>query len=244
MSARAHSIFAPSASKRWINCPASIKMSENCPEQEDTPEALEGTGAHWLGETCLKTGKNTKDFFKMKMPSGARVGTNMCKHIQRYVDYVRKYHYVNGGTIHVEERLEMYKIDERMWGSGDVVQVTKYGTLHVFDLKYGFWVVEADANYQMMCYAIGALTKYKHLVDVSKGVCGHICQPRPEHKDGQFRSVLYSYDELVAFGRLAGAAIENSDSENPTIKFGDHCKFCPAEFICPELNQLGRKLFV
>lgn len=295
---RAHSIFAPSASKRWMTCPASIKESEGKPEQADTPASIEGTDAHWVAEQMLKCNLKSKSNSARSiqwrgtiMPSGTKTTKIMVGHVGRYVDYVWRHFEVNGGQLYIENRLEMPKIDTRMWGSGDAVQITKYKTLHAFDLKYGMWLVEAEANHQMQCYLIGALTRHKNQIDLSRETTAHICQVRPDHPDGQFRPAKFSIPELIKFGNEAKAAIKESDSKNqfavwlihpesscaakmqefateldaqrfidiqdpadsglgwyeirpnPRMVSGDHCVFCPAEFTCPELNKLGRKVW-
>lgn len=178
------------------------------------------------------------------MPSGARVRKIMVDYVGMYVDYVWRHYQANGGELYIEGRVYMPKIDERMFGSGDAFNVTKYGTLHVFDLKYGMWIIEPEENTQMMCYAIGGLTKYKHMLDLTKPVTAHICQPRPEHKNGQFRVAKFSIDELIEFGKSCRRAIKESDQPYARLVDGDHCKFCPAEFMCPQLNKVGRYMFV
>lgn len=219
-------------------------MSEQSPPQEDTPQAIEGTDAHWLADDMLKHKEwRLVSWRGTKLPSGKKVTKVMYDFVVKYIEYIERHKYINGGQVYFEQRVTMEKIDHRFWGSADVIQITKYNTLHVFDLKYGLWTVDPDRNSQMMSYAIGALTKYKHLVDLTKPVTGHICQPRPSHS-GPFRVAKYSIDELIKFGNKAKAAIKESDGPNPKMVSGEHCVFCPAEFICPELNKLGRFMFV
>ena len=44
-----HAVLSPSASERWINCPASVKLAAQFPN-ESSRYAEEGTLAHELGE--------------------------------------------------------------------------------------------------------------------------------------------------------------------------------------------------
>lgn len=244
---RAHAVYAPSASKRWMACPGCIQLSELAPPQPPNPAAIEGTDGHWLGETVLKLKSSHVDachaFIGQKLPSGAKVTKTMATFVQKYVDYVDRHLKANGGELFVEVRLFMPKIEQNMFGSGDVIQVTKYKTLHVFDLKYGMWTIDPDKNSQMMCYAIGALGKFKDQIDMTKPVTAHICQPRPKHKDGIFRVAKYTIDELKEFGLKAKAAAHACKQVGAQLVSGEHCVFCPAEFICPELNRMGRKVF-
>ncbi len=238
-----HSIFPPSAAYRWTICPGSIKEAAKAPPQQDSPESIEGTDAHWVAEQALKQRVPAAHLIRSEMPSGAKCTTVMTKYVQEYIDYVKRHETANGGKLYVEQRVEMPKIDSRFWGTSDVIQVTKYGTLHVFDLKYGMWLVEAEKSKQMMSYALGALTRFKNYLDLTKPVTAHICQPRPEHPSGKFRVDKFSINQLIEFGNLCKSAIQDSDSETPTYLEGEHCRFCPGEFTCETLNKMGRKVW-
>lgn len=243
---KAHAPFPPSASHRWTVCTHSHKPP--VPEQSDSPASIEGTDAHFLAEkvmTSVAYPWPPVEFFvgsKVTLPSGAKVTKVMANHVQRYVDYVDAHFRANGGKLFIEQRVEMSKIDPRFWGSADVIHITKYNRLHIFDLKYGLWPVEADDNEQGKSYALGALTKYRDQIDLTGPVTFHICQPRAAINGEFMRSTKFSIDELVKFGNLARRAIWQSDHD-PKYVEGEHCKFCPKELICPELNKLGRKAF-
>ena len=45
-----HAILSPSASGRWIQCPASVRMTRDIPQQPDSVYAREGTQFHVLCE--------------------------------------------------------------------------------------------------------------------------------------------------------------------------------------------------
>ena len=45
-----HAVLSPSASERWISCPASIAMAELVPPGVESGYAAEGTAAHGLAE--------------------------------------------------------------------------------------------------------------------------------------------------------------------------------------------------
>ena len=54
----AHSVFGPSGSVKWLNCPGSINAEKGIPDT--TSEfAQEGTDAHELSEICLKNKGST-----------------------------------------------------------------------------------------------------------------------------------------------------------------------------------------
>ena len=61
---RAHARLAPSAAKRWMNCPASVRATEDLPDST-SEAAAEGTAAHELCSHCLMTGDDPATFLGM-----------------------------------------------------------------------------------------------------------------------------------------------------------------------------------
>ena len=53
--AGSHSLWSPSAAKRWRNCPGSVVMCDGAPDKPSR-EAAEGTAYHAISELVL-TGK-------------------------------------------------------------------------------------------------------------------------------------------------------------------------------------------
>jgi hypothetical protein len=242
---RAHSIYAPSSSHRWMICPASIvRDSENIPDQPTMQAAIEGTDAHWVAEQALKLGLAANALIGKKMPSGAKCHSLMAKFVQQYLDYILTHKVKLGGAQYYEVRVTMPKIDPEMFGSADCIHITADGALHIYDLKYGHYLVEPKDNAQLMCYALGALYRFKNYIDLAKPVTGHICQPRPTHDDGTFRKAEFTIDQLTKFGKAARQAISKTKVPNPEMVDGDHCALCKREFLCPKLNQIGRKIFI
>jgi hypothetical protein len=237
-----HSIFSPSSSSRWLNCPGSIKLIQKCPPDKGSPAAQEGTDAHALAEMCFAKEVETHHFIGEVMPSWLVVNKAMAKHVQTYLDYVKELKNERMATVLVEKKLTLNSIDERVYGTADIVMIGGYGntvTLDIFDFKYGKWAVEVKGNTQLMIYALGALEVVKLM---PYKVTAHICQPRSKHKDGINRSCDYLVSDLIEFGKTIKAAVVESDKDEPELFDGDHCRFCPAELICPKLNSLGRAI--
>ena len=64
-----HARLSPSASHRWINCPGSVHLAEQCPPQGGSTYTAEGTEAHALAELKLRkfNEEGTGDFFDKKL---------------------------------------------------------------------------------------------------------------------------------------------------------------------------------
>ena len=81
-----HSKLSASGSKRWINCPGSVKQEEQFPDVENV-YALYGTKAHELAEYCLTHDLDANEYLKDR--SGIEVDDEMIAGVQKYLDYVR-----------------------------------------------------------------------------------------------------------------------------------------------------------
>lgn len=145
-----HSVFAFSASPRWIPCPGSMAYPENLEQGGDAGEyADEGTAAHTLASWVLKTKtQRCEDYIGQKIQAGKRVfevTDEFADHVQTYVDDVQRR--AIGGFLMVEQRVTLAGVegfDESNYGTSDAViarpqqgisTTTPYGV--VCDLKFG-----------------------------------------------------------------------------------------------------------
>lgn len=231
-----HSEFSPSGSKRWISCPASIKLIRELPRDEGEPNfyAMEGTAAHELAAFCLD------EEIDASSQEGNEYNTiivdrEMSKQTQKYIDYVKGI-VTWDSKLWVENRVSMEHIKDGMFGTADAIIVSP-DSLEVIDLKYGRGVsVECEDNPQLMLYAIGALAHLaKHGIRFEPGfdVKMTIVQPRAPHRNGPIRSDYKTIAQLKDFQKEVITAIELSEEDDPP--FGpteDGCRWCPISPIC------------
>jgi len=227
-SERAHSVWSASSSHRWMACPASIKLSEGIPDQS-SPYAAEGTCAHELAEKALLSDKDCIDFIGEEF-CGHEVDEEMANYVQIYVDYVRKAGRGELKDVLIEERFDLSKIHEGLYGTNDACISEFMGTLEIIDLKYGKGVqVFPENNEQLMYYALGAMqggeyTKVKLT----------IVQPRV---DNPIKSWVCKPERIEKFKEDLLYAIKKTKEENPKMVTGDHCKFCKAKAVCPKVKE-------
>lgn len=229
-------MFPPSASERWLNCHASVKLSEKAPPQAESKYAEEGTKAHTVLEELLKAhlrrgrrgGRG-----KLKPTDGPhpKEMVDAAKLVVNYVESVAPF----GEKVLIEEKSET-GIHPDFFGTLDVAVITE-DELIVIDFKYGAGVaVEAEENPQLMAYAIGVAEKY-----VSYGfkkVRLVIIQPRAFHPEGEIREYFTTIETVWAWRDKFKKAIDKIVSgENLEFKSGDHCRWCPAATICPEISS-------
>lgn len=94
---RAHAKLAPSAAKRWMSCPGSIRMSEGIPNTSSV-FAAEGSAAHELCAHCLETGDRPETFLDMWIDLEAADGKS------RFVDLDEE----------PTEEMRYFRVDEEM----------------------------------------------------------------------------------------------------------------------------------
>lgn len=259
-------LFSPSAAARRLGCPGSARMEAGLPDTTNA-YAEEGSAAHFLAERCLVMDCNAakylgrqivrvpgKSGFSLlqsgtKRNDGWEVTREMVEAVQTYLDYVRG-HGPDGGTRNVEHKVE---ITPECFGTADHDYAVPLGPLYVDDLKYGQGVmVAAEGNPQAMCYALGVLqvSPYDH-----RTVRISIIQPRgreqlnnpiPWLSTEENPVVIPGVDtteiavtDLFRWKReVLLPGIERCKDPNAPLAAGDHCKFCKAKGLCPEVQKV------
>lgn len=212
---------------RWRECPGSVRLSEGIPNIS-SPYAEEGTKAHQCGEIFLKGGVFPKD-----------ASEEMLEAVQVYTDYFlkRKKDFTHW---ELEQRFNLEAIHPGLFGTSDAtLYCENKKLLEVIDYKHGAGVpVDVFHNPQLKYYALGALLQIQKPCDE---ILMTIVQPRCFHPDGPIRSFSLSSMELLEFaGELVTYAKATEHPQAP-LRSGDHCKFCPAAAICPELKSSADK---
>lgn len=231
---RAHARLSPSGSKRWLNCPGSVRLESGIPDSTSA-FAAEGTAAHELAEMCLNKGVLPSGYLGAVI-NGFKVTDEMARGAQMYVEWCESQMKRAGkGNYIIEDRVPISVIGDS--GTADfIAYIESEKKLVVGDLKYGRGVpVEAEGNTQGLLYAIGALSRFHNReIDTVEVV---IIQPRCPHPDGPIRTWSVSFEELTdwLFSFVDGVAAANM--ENAPLSPGEWCKFCRAAPMCPALRD-------
>lgn len=217
-----HALLSPSASRRWLECPPSVRLTEL---MEDKPSAYadEGTLAHSIAEGKLKSHLGYAEN-PIKCEDAL-----MDEYTDDYVAFVdEQMSVLENPSAFVEQRVDCSKYVPECYGTCDALIISD-GVLHICDLKYGTGVkVDAVGNDQLRIYALGAFEMFSCLYDIST-VRMSIFQPRLSHSDTWELPI----DELLKWANevLVPAAKQAWNGQGE-FKAGEHCRFCKAKSNC------------
>jgi hypothetical protein len=240
-----HAKLSPSGTKRWLNCPGSVALSEGIPDGSSF-YAAEGSAAHELLEKALH---NEGPVWEPEIGEPwehdgftGEVTQEMVDAVQVAVDYVRKQvaeaEDIGFGVepeVRLERRVNFDRLNPPEGLDGGTCDVTIWSgpemrNLHVIDYKHGQGVfVEVEGNEQLLSYALGAIATDGRRPDRIKTT---IIQPR-HHAGDPVRSAEYTWAEIVEFKRDLFAAAEDTAKPGAPLVVGDWCRFCPALPQCP-----------
>lgn len=233
-----HSKIGASSMYRWGNCPGSVRECAKIPYSPSSKYAMEGTKAHECVAYYLKNNDWPKEIdMDQDMLDACQIYVNevLADKAQLNTSY-------NGNLFLIEHGFKLTEIDEAAFGTADcVLYNVKTKHLIVYDYKHGAGIsVDVEHNWQLMYYALGVLLSLKTVRP--KTIELKIVQPRCPHVDGTIRSYIFQTIEILDFMHVLEQAIYRTKDFRAPLISGDHCKFCPAAALCPELNKKAMTL--
>lgn len=230
----AHALLSASSAARWLNCPRSVRLTENIRDEGSSVYAAEGTLAHAVAENALQWYKDHGSLKGWRVPRKLKDSDlwydGMKDDVLPYVEYVIETFESRSAAaaLDIETRLDFSEYVPGGFGTGDAVIVDD-GFIEIIDLKFGKGVpVEADHNPQTMLYGLGAYLLYDFIYDI-KRVKMTIVQPRLDH----ITSFELSEKDLVYWAAntvkpIARLAYEGQGEQ----KAGDWCRWCKIKATC------------
>jgi hypothetical protein len=225
-----HALLSASSADRWLHCPPSARLCEGY-EDKGSDYAAEGTDAHTLCESRLKKalGMKTKD----PVEDLSWYNAEMEDCANGYADYVLELleqakQTCTDPVVMIEQRVDFSRWVKEGFGTADCIIIAD-GVMNIVDYKHGKGVeVSAEANPQMMLYALGALEIFNGIYDITE-VRMSIYQPRKSNvsvcvmdKDSLLE---WAHNDLMYKAKLA------YDGEGE-FQCGDWCRFCKAKSEC------------
>lgn len=233
---RKHSKFSASGAERWFNCQGSVKLSEGLPDK-DSVWSIEGTKAHEVLEDLMQKAIGAGDDRVMPISREKSIPLEMQRHGVNAANFILGLHNkLRRAEILVETRIHLKFIHPEMFGTFDGAVIDYFGTLHVFDYKYGAGVpVSPNENLQMIFYGLGLAARYDWNF---KRVRLWIIQPRIKSYDGPLFWELGILD-LKDYVHEFKTAVKRVEKNPDTFVEGSWCHWCKAKTICP-LKQQGK----
>ena len=222
----AHAILGPSASGRWLQCPASVRMTRNLPESPDSVYAREGTDFHTLCEIEASRrilGKEPGDYALDRLEWA--LGTedewrdDQLKYVEQWITLLDEYLAEEEGAQLFLEVVVQTGVPG-CWGTADAI-ILYSDRIRVIDIKYGAGIkVSAIGNSQARLYGVGALETLVEDPLTIETVTNTIWQPRMKNlsEETLTRAELVKWrNDIIPVAELA---------------LGEDAPFGPSETAC------------
>lgn len=227
---RGHALLGASSSYRWIHCPPSVRQGEKY-ENRGSEYAAEGTEAHLLCEYRLK--KKLGIEMEDPLPGLQYYSQEMEANAEGYAEYVVEMleeakKTCSDPIVLIEQQVNYEKWVRDGYGTADALVIAD-GVLHVIDYKNGKGIlVSCEDNSQMKCYALGALSMFDGIYDITE-VSMTIYQP---NRDNVSTAHLVKEDLLEWADTVLAPAAALAFEGKGDYACGDWCQFCPVKHIC------------
>lgn len=225
-------IVGGSTAKRVINCPGSVALVQKMPPQGSSKYADEGTLLHDTIADVLHNLKKPEDYLGRKHADQVLT--------QELID--EKLHVALKLLDEVDPNQEMsYEVETRV-GFGDLLPdvfgstdlIGRIGSRAiVLDWKFGDGVaVDAVENPQLMFYAAAAMRtpEAAWAFEGADEVECIIIQPPT------IRRWVTTKERIAKFEQELVSAVKTAMKPNAPLATGDHCRWCSAKAICPQMN--------
>lgn len=234
---KAHARFGASSAERWLNCSGSAALVEKAPSRPPGPYAAEGTEAHFVFESLMKSYIAGGKPYSLSRVLAEKHGEEMVRHALEAFKWVEARHaHHPGATVLSEVRVDLPVSHPDQFGTVDAAIVEVFGRLTVIDFKYGQGVVvDPEENEQLIYYALGLAHQFGFNFDSVELV---VIQPRAETESGEtVRTWVTDVETLEAWREKFEQGIKRALKPNAPLASGSWCRWCPASVICPKLSE-------
>jgi hypothetical protein len=230
-------IVGGSTAKRVINCPASVKLVQQMPPQAESEHAARGTLLHNVIAELLEFDKKPAQClgaqYKDQILTPELLDEKIIPALALLdeVDPEKKMEYM------VETRVGFGDFLPGVFGSTDLLG-RKGKRAIVLDWKFGDGVlVDAEDNPQLLFYAAAAMRTpaCQWVFEGAEEIECIIVQPPA------MRRWVTTPERVKQFEIELAKAVRESSWPNPTMQTGDHCRWCTAKPICPEMTGAAER---
>jgi hypothetical protein len=207
--------------------------------QDDSPESVEGTAAHWVvsellaGRMCVEN---------QSAPNGVIITGEMLDGAELITDAISRR--IDAALfLHSEERVNISEIHPDCFGTPDMWAFDAAKShLEIIDYKFGHGFVDEYFNLQGLLYMLGILEQLEPslLGDAANiSVSFTIVQPRCYHRGEPVRTHSYTVGEITARAHIIAlkAAATQAYSPTPMASTNPECGYCPGRHACSALQR-------
>jgi hypothetical protein len=225
-------IVGGSTAKRVMNCPGSVALVQKMPPQPSNKYADEGTLLHNVIAEIVMTDKHPEEFLHTKYNDQVLTLDLIDNKLVPALAALDVIDPNKEMEIEAETRVGFGDLLPGVFGSTDLIG--RIGSRAVvLDWKFGDGVaVDVEENPQLMFYAAAAMrteeTKWA-FVDVEEIEMVIVQPPAVKRWVTTPARIAQFEKDLVKAVKLA----QQPDAE---LKIGDHCRWCAAKPICPQMT--------
>ena len=229
-----HAILSPSASGRWLQCPASVRMTRGLDTEVESVYAREGTMFHLLCEIAASirilgenTSENAMRLLEWTLDVEDDWRESQLEHLEWWLTYLQELLDQDPEARLLLER----RVDTGIpgcWGTADAVVIYS-DRIHVVDIKYGSGQkVSGIENSQLRLYGLGALSLVDDPLEIHE-VTTTVWQPRM----GNVSSETLTRRELIKWrDEIEPIALLALGEDAPFGPSEDACRWCPIAGDC------------
>ena len=255
-----HSILPPSSAGIWgksDGCTGWVLMSQMYPDVDGgNGEDDEGTAVHEIGESIIKRFAGAdfnikpEQYIDTIAANGVVITDEMFEAALMYAENVgeamRKHAIFGGPNFGIEQKIDVPGVHEYCYGTPDTWWFDeKTGTLYIWDLKFGYIIVEVFENWQLLCYIAGLIThlQINGIAAQHIKVNMRVVQPRAPHRDGPIREWTATLSDLRGYINTMHGNAHKALSNESELRTGSHCRFCSARHACGPALAAGVGLY-
>jgi len=225
-------IVGGSTAKRVINCPASVKLVQQMPPQPESEHAARGTLLHNVIAELLEFDKKPEQMlgatYKTQTLTQELLDEKIIPALKALdeIDPEKQMEYM------VETRVAFGDFLPGVFGSTDLLG-RKGKRAVVLDWKFGDGVlVAAEDNPQLLFYAAAAMRTpaAQWVFEGAEEIECVIVQPP------SIRRWVTTPERVKQFEQELLYAVRLSSWPEPPMQTGDHCRWCTAKPICPQMT--------
>ena len=226
------SIVGGSTAKRVINCPGSVALCATMPAKGSSKYADEGTLLHNVIAEILTSDRPLLDYIGTTYADQVLTEELLTDKLLPALSALEEIDPNHTMQFAVETSVNFGQLMPKVFGSTDLIGRMGNKAI-VLDWKFGNGlIVEAAENEQLMFYAAAAMRTEATLwafKDVTEIEC-IIVQPP------SIKRWTTTPDRVKAFERELTNAVRESAKPEATLKSGDHCRWCSAKPVCPQMT--------